>query len=120
MTEKGNKGYKTNKTDEERGSRGRMEEEDEGGRLNGEGVTDPCPNQVKERWPTVASEGANETSVRVFFLFFSPFFSCPSAVLARSLPSERVGRRKKKDTRFQTPVVQSRRRYTALSLVRPL
>ena len=51
-----------------------MEEEDEGGRLNGEGVTDPCPNQVKERWPTVASEGANETSVRVFFLFFSPFF----------------------------------------------
>ena len=53
-----------------------------GGRLNGAGVTDPCPNQVKERWPTVASEGANETSVRdFFFFFFSPFFSCPSVVL---------------------------------------
>ena len=56
-------------------------EEEEGGWLNGEGVTDPCPNQVKKRWPTVASEGANETSVRdFFFLFFLSFFSCPSAV----------------------------------------
>jgi hypothetical protein len=61
-------------------------EEEEGGRLNREGVTDPRPNQVKKRWPTVASEGANATSVRDFRFFFSFFFSffslpCPSAAL---------------------------------------
>ena len=38
-------------------------------------MTDPRPNLVKKRWRTVASEGANETSVRGFFLFLFFFFS---------------------------------------------
>ena len=75
-------------------------------------MTDPRPNLVKKRWRTVASEGANETSVRGFFSFFFSFlfffflfFLVRPLFWARSLPSRRVGRGKKKD-RLQTPVVR--------------
>ena len=60
-------------------------------------MTDPCPNQVKKRWPTVASEGANETSVRDFFSLFSSFFLVRPLFWARRLPSRKVCRRKKND-----------------------
>ena len=74
--------------------------EEEGGRAD-EWRRCDRPNQVKKRWPTVASEGANATPVRVFFFLFSFSFlflfllfssvRCPSTVLGSESAKSGVG-----------------------------
>ena len=93
--------------------------EEEGGRAD-EWRRCDRPNQVKKRWPTVASEGANATPVRVFFSFFFFFsfsfpslFVCPLSVRCSGFRVGKVGGGGAKG-----PPGMHRRRYTPLSLPR--